>query len=61
VLAQWRADGDPEDDIEFFLEMRTNPPEAGPTPLPTVEEVSGRPGRTFLQWATEHTAQFHGP
>jgi uncharacterized protein YbjT (DUF2867 family) len=36
-------------------------PEAGHTPLPTVEEVTGGPGRTFLQRATEHAAQFRGP
>ena len=27
-------------------------------PLPTVEEVTGRPARTYAQWAREHVADF---
>ncbi|MEZ4859654.1 MAG: NAD(P)H-binding protein [Caldilineaceae bacterium] len=31
-----------------------------PVPIaPTVAEVTGRPARTFRQWATEHAAAFH--
>lgn len=44
------------EDIEFFVTMRTNPPEAGYTVLPTVQEVTGRPARTFAQWVREHAA-----
>jgi hypothetical protein len=26
--------------------------------LPTVQEVTGKPGRTFKEWATDHRADF---
>jgi uncharacterized protein YbjT (DUF2867 family) len=58
IAAQWRGEGYPEEDIEFFIAMRTDPPEAGYTVLPTVEEVTGRPARTFAEWAREHAAAF---
>jgi hypothetical protein len=60
VIAQWRAEGYRDADIEFFLAMRTSPPEAGYTVLPTVERVTGRPARTFREWATENRAAFSG-
>ncbi|PPK98111.1 uncharacterized protein YbjT (DUF2867 family) [Kineococcus xinjiangensis] len=60
VVARWRAEGFSEEDVEFFLAMRTDPPEAGRTVLPTVEEVTGRPARTFAQWARENAAAFGG-
>ena len=49
-----------EDGIEFFLTMRTDPPEAGYTVLPTIEEVTGAPARTYAQWVAEHRAAFGG-
>jgi uncharacterized protein YbjT (DUF2867 family) len=64
---------DPYDDDEARAEMsKTMPPEyvdafmafyAGGTldesqVLPTVEEVTGRPPRTFAQWAAEHAQAF---
>lgn len=58
VVEQWRAEGYSDDDMAFFLEMRTNPPEAGYTPQPTVEQVTGRAPRTFAQWAAEHADTF---
>lgn len=58
IVAQWRETGYSDDDIEFFLTMRTNPPEAGYTVLPTVEEVTGKPARTFAQWVRENAAAF---
>ncbi|MCP2167385.1 Uncharacterized conserved protein YbjT, contains NAD(P)-binding and DUF2867 domains [Goodfellowiella coeruleoviolacea] len=60
VVAQWRRSGYSTSDIEFFLAMRTNPPEAGYTVLPTVEQVTGRPARTFAQWVRENAAAFGG-
>ncbi|GAA3738819.1 uncharacterized protein YbjT (DUF2867 family) [Spinactinospora alkalitolerans] len=60
IVAEWRRSGFSEDDIEFFLAMRTDPPEAGYTVLPTVEEVTGRPARTFAQWVRENAAAFGG-
>lgn len=60
VVARWRAAGFGDDDVAFFLTMRTDPPEAGYTVLPTVERVTGRPARTFRQWVTENAAAFGG-
>ncbi len=60
VVAQWRGEGWSDDDIEFFLAMRTSPPEAGYTVQPTVQEVTGRPARTFRNWAAENRAAFGG-
>ncbi|MEU4420106.1 NAD(P)H-binding protein [Actinoplanes sp. NPDC024001] len=58
VVAQWRSQGFGDEDIEFFLTMRTDPPEAGYTVLPTVEEVTGRPARTYRTWVTENLEAF---
>jgi uncharacterized protein YbjT (DUF2867 family) len=58
IVGQWREQGWSDGDIEFFVAMRTDPPEAGYTVLPTVEEVTGRPARTFAQWVAEHRAAF---
>jgi uncharacterized protein YbjT (DUF2867 family) len=61
AVRRWREQGFSEEDVEFFVLMRTDPPEAGRTPLPTVEEVTGRPARTFAQWVRENAAAFGGP
>lgn len=58
IVGQWREQGYSDDEVEFFLLMRTNPPEAGYTVLPTVEQVTGRPARTFAQWVDENRAAF---
>lgn len=60
VVAEWRAAGSSDDDVEFFLAMRTDPPAAGYTVLPTVEKVTGRPARSFTQWVRENAAVFGG-
>ncbi|SMQ14609.1 Uncharacterized conserved protein YbjT, contains NAD(P)-binding and DUF2867 domains [Streptomyces sp. Ag82_O1-12] len=60
IVAQWREQGYSDEDIEFFIMMRTNPPEAGYTVLPTVEKVTGKPARTFAQWVRENAAAFGG-
>ncbi|WP_018216016.1 MULTISPECIES: NAD(P)H-binding protein [Salinispora] len=60
IVSQWREQGFGDEDVEFFLTMRTNPPEAGYTVLPTVQEVTGKPARTFKQWVTENAAAFGG-
>jgi uncharacterized protein YbjT (DUF2867 family) len=56
--ATLRAAGESDEMIEFAVQLGANPPDAGSVVLPTVEEVTGRPGRTFAQWATEHAAAF---
>ncbi|TQN32195.1 uncharacterized protein YbjT (DUF2867 family) [Haloactinospora alba] len=60
MVAQWREEGFGDSDIEFFLMMRTNPPEAGYTVLPTIQEVTGRPARTLTDWVRENAARFGG-
>lgn len=60
IVARWRGQGFSDEDIEFFVMMRTNPPDAGYTVLPTVQEVTGQPARTFAQWVEENAAAFGG-
>jgi uncharacterized protein YbjT (DUF2867 family) len=47
----------PEYVIEWFLEMGDYP-EGNATVLPDVEKVTGRPARTFAQWAVDHADDF---
>ncbi|MFC4304000.1 SDR family NAD(P)-dependent oxidoreductase [Cohnella boryungensis] len=54
----WRDQGYDEESVDFFVQMAVNTPEAGYTVLPTVEQVLGRPARTFAQWAKEHRREF---
>ncbi|GAA2213727.1 NAD(P)H-binding protein [Nonomuraea monospora] len=56
--AAMRAAGVGDELIEFGVQLGANPPQAGSVVLPTVEHVTGRPGRTFAEWATEHAAAF---
>ncbi|MET9966637.1 NAD(P)H-binding protein [Streptomyces sp. NPDC006356] len=58
AVAQWRAAGHPEDVIGFLLEAYGNTPEVGRTVVDTVQKVTGRPARTFGQWAAEHADAF---
>lgn len=60
IVKEWRQAGYSAEDVAFFLAMRTDPPVAGYTVLPTVEEVTGRPARTFAQWVRENAAAFGG-
>ncbi len=58
AVARWRAAFLPEDVIGFLLEAYGNTPEVGRTVAGTVEKVTGRPARTFAQWAAEHADVF---
>ncbi|MFD6169204.1 NmrA family NAD(P)-binding protein [Streptomyces coeruleorubidus] len=58
AVEQWRAAGLPENVIGFLLEAYGNTPEVGRTVASTVEKVTGRPARTFAQWAGEHADAF---
>ncbi|MFD3484516.1 NAD(P)H-binding protein [Streptomyces sp. NPDC058665] len=58
AVEEWRAAGQPEHVIGFLLEVYGNTPPEGRTPVGTVEEVTGRPARTFAQWAAEHAEVF---
>lgn len=55
---RWKDQGYEEGDIEFFVQMGKNPPEVGYTVLPTVEQVTGKPARTFDEWVAEHKHLF---
>ncbi|MFG2873897.1 NAD(P)H-binding protein [Streptomyces sp. NPDC048337] len=56
--AQWRSQGWPEEGIEFMLRMWATVPETVAELTSTVEEVVGRPPRTFAQWAAAHADAF---
>ncbi|MBZ0290454.1 MAG: NmrA family NAD(P)-binding protein [Anaerolineae bacterium] len=56
--AEWQANGVPPDIIEFMLWVYGDTPEQGYTVTTTVEQVTGRPARTFAEWAAEHAAAF---
>ncbi|MFE7130519.1 NAD(P)H-binding protein [Streptomyces sp. NPDC057638] len=58
ALARWRAEGQPEEVISFLLEVYGNTPEAGRTVVDTVERITGRPARTFAEWAAQHAGAF---
>ncbi|GAA1208769.1 NAD(P)H-binding protein [Pseudonocardia alaniniphila] len=50
--------GYPDDYVEFGIQLATNPPPQAGVVEPTVEQVTGRPARTFAQWAAEHADAF---
>lgn len=58
VIQTWKDDGYTQDDIEYFLAMRQNPPEISYTVLNTVRQVAGTEPRTFKDWARENKAHF---
>ncbi|GAA0923174.1 NAD(P)H-binding protein [Nonomuraea longicatena] len=55
---QMRGWGADEETIEFAVMLGADPPAVGMTVLPTVEEVTGRPGRTFAEWVAENVGEF---
>lgn len=56
--AKWRAAGYPEETIQFFMWVFGNTPEIGYTVVPTVQKLTGRPARTFQQWAAGNASRF---
>ncbi|MFJ6610073.1 NAD(P)H-binding protein [Streptomyces sp. NPDC091289] len=58
ALESWRGQGMPEDVIAFLIDVYRDTPPEGRTVLDTVEKVTGRPARTFAQWAEEHADHF---
>jgi uncharacterized protein YbjT (DUF2867 family) len=56
--AEWEAHGYSPEMIDFFFEMSEDSTDEDSAPLPTVREVTGRPGRTFAQWAAENAHHF---
>ncbi|MFI1255516.1 NAD(P)H-binding protein [Streptomyces netropsis] len=55
---QWRAEGWPEEGIEFMMHMWATVPETVARVTSAVEDVVGRPPRTFAQWAAAHADAF---
>lgn len=53
-----RAQGFPEEYVEFGIALSTDPPETAARVLPTVEEVTGRPALTFAEWARANAGAF---
>ncbi|MFH8881681.1 NAD(P)H-binding protein [Streptomyces californicus] len=58
ALENWRGQGMPEDLIAFLIDVYRDTPPEGRTVVGTVEKVTGRPARTFAQWAGEHAHLF---
>lgn len=54
----WRAQGWPEEGIDFMLNMWATVPAAVADVTTSVERVTGHPPRSFAQWATAHAATF---
>ncbi|CAM3505805.1 SDR family oxidoreductase [Occultella aeris] len=53
-----RGYGYDDDYVEFGINLATNPPVTAGRVLPTVRDVTGKPARTFAQWAQENAATF---
>lgn len=56
-----RKKGAQEETIDFVIGWHSNPPRSAYTVVPTVEQVTGRPARTFAQWVSEHVQYFTNP
>jgi uncharacterized protein YbjT (DUF2867 family) len=52
--------GVPQADAEYVIGWYATPSADHTTVVNTVEQVTGRPARTFAQWATEHAGRFAG-
>ena len=59
-LERLRALGHSEEYVAFGLELAKNPPQVGQIVQDTVTRLTGRPGRTFAQWARENVEAFRG-
>ncbi|WP_351234867.1 NAD(P)H-binding protein [Streptomyces sp. NPDC002133] len=58
AVGRWRAAGLPQDVIDFLLGVYGNTPPEGRTAVDTVRRITGRPARTFADWAAEHASAF---
>ncbi|MFC3493658.1 NmrA family NAD(P)-binding protein [Glycomyces rhizosphaerae] len=55
---KWSSEGMGEDMIAFLIDALGNTPDEGKTVIGTVEEVTGRPARSFAEWAAENAEAF---
>ncbi|EPH42469.1 NAD(P)H-binding protein [Streptomyces aurantiacus] len=58
AAAGMRAQGHDDATIAWLLDVYKNTPPVGRTVTDTVPRLTGRPARTFAQWAREHAASF---
>ncbi|QIZ34612.1 NAD(P)H-binding protein [Saccharopolyspora sp. ASAGF58] len=56
--ARWVADGVPAGVADTLLSYRQQSAQNPEVPARTVEQVTGRPARTFTQWAVDHADDF---
>jgi len=57
AIAQWQALGYPDAVVAFLLDWHGDTPANARSVLPTVEEILGRPPRSFRQWVRTHRAR----
>ncbi|WP_326557687.1 hypothetical protein [Micromonospora sp. NBC_01796] len=55
------ATGVSREDAEYVVGWYAASSDASTTVVDTVEQVTGRPARTFAQWVAEHAERFHAP
>ncbi|MFF2852421.1 NAD(P)H-binding protein [Streptomyces sp. NPDC058001] len=55
---EMRAQGQDEDSIAWLLDVYKNTPPVGRTVVDTVPRLTGRPSRTYAEWAQEHAELF---
>ncbi|MFJ4874104.1 SDR family oxidoreductase [Streptomyces sp. NPDC088745] len=58
AVERMRAQHMPQETIDFMLEVYGNTPVEGRTVATTVQDVTGRPARTFEEWAAAHADAF---
>ncbi|RJX37973.1 NAD-dependent epimerase/dehydratase family protein [Paenibacillus pinisoli] len=56
--AKMRQAGIQEDVIDYVVGWHANPPKESYQVWPTVEQITGRPARTFAQWVAENREKF---
>ncbi|MEU1674709.1 NmrA family NAD(P)-binding protein [Streptomyces roseifaciens] len=61
ALDRLMATGVPRADAEYVIGWYSTPSDDSTTVVDTVPKVTGRPARTFAQWAAEHAERFQAP
>ncbi|WP_412074801.1 NmrA family NAD(P)-binding protein [Streptomyces xanthophaeus] len=61
ALDRLTATGVSRADAEYVVGWYADPSDDATTVVDTVERVTGRPARTFAQWAAEHAGRFRAP
>lgn len=56
--AQWRAQGWPDEGIDFMLDMWATVASSVAEVTTAVEQITGRPPRRFVEWAADHVPAF---